>query len=73
VDLTQKSAENIEYMIEAIKQKLRIVNVGAVKSTDFNEEMYEDLKDIYDMVMRKTNFSVSELDAIASELGNLRK
>jgi uncharacterized protein YfkK (UPF0435 family) len=31
------------------------------------------LKDLYDMVMSKERFSISEIEAIVSELGNLRK
>ncbi|MGD6887852.1 DUF1128 family protein, partial [Staphylococcus shinii] len=39
----------------------------------FDEEMYEELKDIYELVMRKPSFSPNEMQAIAEELGNLRK
>ncbi|HZG71550.1 MAG TPA: DUF1128 domain-containing protein, partial [Chondromyces sp.] len=73
MDLSVKSAENVEYMIEQIKSKLRMVNVGAVKSTHFDGEMYEELKELYEMVMRKSNFSPSEMQAIVEELGSLRK
>jgi uncharacterized protein YfkK (UPF0435 family) len=72
VDLSNNSAENVEYMIEAIKEKLKVMNIGAIKSTHFNAEMYEELQEIYQMVMKKTNFSPSELQAIAEELGRLR-
>jgi uncharacterized protein YfkK (UPF0435 family) len=73
VDLSQKSVENVEYMIEKIKEKLRMLNFGAIKPSHFDEEMYEELKDLYDMVMKKTSFSPNEMQAIAEELGNLRK
>jgi uncharacterized protein YfkK (UPF0435 family) len=73
VDLTQKSAENVEYMIEKIKEKLKVLNFGAIKSSHFNEEMYEELKDIYELVMKKNSFSPNEMEAIAEELGSLRK
>jgi uncharacterized protein YfkK (UPF0435 family) len=73
VDLSQKSTENVEYMIEKIKEKLRMLNFGAIKPSHFDEEMYEELKDLYDMVMKKTSFSPNEMQAIAEELGNLRK
>ncbi|WP_102347779.1 DUF1128 domain-containing protein [Bacillus sp. Marseille-P3661] len=73
MDLTNKSAENVEFMINAIKDKLRMVNVGAVKAEHFDGEMYEELKDIYEMVIGKDSFSISEMQAIAAELGNLRK
>ncbi|RDI42237.1 DUF1128 domain-containing protein [Falsibacillus pallidus] len=73
MDLSVKSAENIEYMVDVIKTKLRMVNVGAIKPGHVDEEMYEDLHDLYTMVSRKDNFSPSEMQAIAEELGNLRK
>lgn len=73
VDLTIKSAENIQYMISQITTKLRMVNVDAIKSSQYNEDVYEDLHDIYEMVMKKNTFSPNEMQAIVEELGNLRK
>nr|WP_251030302.1 DUF1128 domain-containing protein [Bacillus sp. ISL-35] len=73
VDLTKNSPENVDYMIEKIKEKLNVMNLGAIKSTHFDGEMYEELKEIYDMIMRKNTFSPNEMQAIAEELGNLRK
>jgi len=73
MDLTQKSKENINFMVDAIIEKLRMVNVGAVKADHFNEDIYEELKEIYEMVIKKDSFSISEMQAIAAELGNLRK
>jgi uncharacterized protein YfkK (UPF0435 family) len=73
MDLTKKSAENVEYMIEKIKDKLKVMNFGAIKPSHFDEDMYEELTEIYEMVMRKNSFSTSEMQAIAEELGNLRK
>jgi uncharacterized protein YfkK (UPF0435 family) len=73
VNLSEKSVENVEYMIEKIKEKLKVMNFGAIKSTHFDEEMYEELKEIYDVVMRKASFSLSEMQALAEELGSLRK
>ncbi|MGR3762777.1 DUF1128 domain-containing protein [Rossellomorea sp. NS-SX7] len=73
MDLTQNSTENIEFMITAIKEKLNVVNAGAIKPEHFNEEMYEDLHDLYLMVEKKDRFSPSEMTAIIEELGALRK
>jgi uncharacterized protein YfkK (UPF0435 family) len=73
MDLSQKSSENVEFMIEQIKEKLRVVNVGAIKPSHFDGDMYEELRDIYEMVKRKNNFSPREMQAIVEELGNLRK
>ena len=73
MDLSQHSAENMELMIEAIKKKLKVVSGAAIKSTHFQSEMYEDIKDIYDMVSSKDKFSISEIEAIVQELGRMRK
>jgi uncharacterized protein YfkK (UPF0435 family) len=73
MDLSKATPENVDYMVEQIKTRLRMATGAAIKSTQFNENMYEDLKDLYDMVMSKERFSISEIEAIVSELGNLRK
>ncbi len=73
VNLSQKSVENVEFMIEKIKEKLKVMNFGAIKPSHFDEEMYEELKDIYNLVMKKDSFSISEMQAIVEELGSLRK
>lgn len=73
MNLTQPSQENVEYMIEQIKEKLRMVNVDAMKSEHFDDSQYEDLHYLYAMVMKRDSFSPSEMQAIASELGSLRK
>ncbi|MBA9026517.1 MULTISPECIES: DUF1128 domain-containing protein [Bacillaceae] len=72
MDVSHNTAETVDYMVEKIKEKLKMMNIGAVKSTHFNAEMYEELRDIYEMVMRKSNFSPSEMQAIVEELGKLR-
>jgi uncharacterized protein YfkK (UPF0435 family) len=73
LNLSQKSTENVEYMIEKIKEKLKVLNLGAIKPSHFDEEMYEELKEIYEMVMKKNSFSPNEMQALVEELGNLRK
>jgi len=73
VDLSKNTPENVDFMIEKIKERLNVMNIGAIKSSHFDAEMNEELKDIYEMIMKKNNFSPNELQAIAEELGNLRK
>lgn len=73
MNLSTASVENVEFMIEKIKEKLRVLNLGAIKPSHFDENMYEELKDIYDLVMKKNSFSPNEMQALAEELGNLRK
>ncbi|MED1467323.1 DUF1128 domain-containing protein [Bacillus salipaludis] len=73
MNLAERSTENVEYMIEQIKEKLKVLNLGAIKPSHFDEEMYEDLKEIYELVMKKNSFSPNEMQALVEELGNLRK
>ena len=73
MDLTTKSPENITYMIEQIKEKLRMVNVDAMKSENFSTEQYEDLYYMCEMVMKRDNITPNEMQAIAAELGSMRK
>lgn len=73
MNLTEKTNENIEYMISQITTKLKMVNAEAIKATNYTEEMYDDLRDIYEMVMKKNTFSPNEMQAIVEELGSLRK
>lgn len=73
MDLAQKSVENVEFIIEKIKEKLKVMNLGAIKPSHFDEEMYEELLEIYELVMKKDTFSLNEMTAIVEELGNLRK
>lgn len=72
MDLSQPTKENVEYMIEAIKSKLRMASGAAMQAAHFQVERYEDIKDIYDMVQSKDRFSISEVEALVSELGKLR-
>ena len=73
MDLSTPTPENVSFMIEQIKEKIRMVNVDAMKADSFNTEKYEDLRYIYKIVMKREHISSNELEAIAAELGSLRK
>ncbi|MBB5324998.1 uncharacterized protein YfkK (UPF0435 family) [Anoxybacillus tepidamans] len=73
VDLSKKSPENMEYMIDKMKEKLKVLNFDVMKPSHFDDALYDELKDIYEIVMKKQSFSPSEMQAIVEELGNLRK
>lgn len=72
MDLNKQSQENIEYMIEQIKLKLRMASGAAMQASAFSKDQYEDIRDLYDMVMSKNTLSISEVEALVSELGRLR-
>jgi len=73
MDLSKPTPENVNFMIEEIKEKLRMVNVDAMKADSFNTDKYDDLHFMYKMVMKREHISSNELEAIAAELGSLRK
>ncbi|MBB5148328.1 MULTISPECIES: DUF1128 domain-containing protein [Ureibacillus] len=73
MNLSTPSKDNVAYIVEKIKEKLKMVNSSALRSEDFTEANYEDLYDLYEMVMKRDSFSPSEIEAIVSELGSLRK
>jgi uncharacterized protein YfkK (UPF0435 family) len=73
MELSNWSEENVDYMYEQITRKLRMATGGSIKAGSMKQDAYEDLKDLYDIVMSKNSFSISEIDAITSELGKLRK
>lgn len=72
-DLSRPSEANLEFMIEEIKKKLKMAAVSAIKPGHFDMEQYEEIYEIYDIIMGKTNFSISEMEALVTELGKLRK
>ncbi|EGG34051.1 DUF1128 domain-containing protein [Paenibacillus sp. HGF5] len=72
MDLSKKSQANVEYMIEQIKTKLRMATGAAMQASAFSVNQYDDIYDLYDMVMNKQNLSISEVEAVVSELGQLR-
>lgn len=73
MDLSQPTKENVIFIIDQLKDKLRMVNVDAMNSENFSENNYEDLLYLYNMVMKRDSFSPSEMQAIVAELGSFRK
>jgi uncharacterized protein YfkK (UPF0435 family) len=73
MDLSQATQENVEYMINEIKKKLKMATGAAIKPSHFGVDQYEDIKYMYDMIIGKPHFSIAEMEAIVHELGQMRK
>ncbi|GJM72571.1 hypothetical protein HMSSN036_47870 [Paenibacillus macerans] len=43
-----------------------------MSASAFSVEQYDDIRDVYDIVMSKERLSISEVEALAQELGRLR-
>ncbi|AIQ54871.1 MULTISPECIES: DUF1128 domain-containing protein [Paenibacillus] len=72
MDLTKPSQENVEYMIEGIKTKLKMASAAAMQASAFSVDHYEDILDIYEVAMGSDRLSISQVEALVSELGRLR-
>ncbi|MNI89592.1 hypothetical protein D3C73_1470100 [compost metagenome] len=73
MDLSQPSQENVEYMIEGIKSKLKMASAAAMQASAFSVDNYEDILDIYEVATNSERFSISQVEALVSELGRLRR
>lgn len=73
MDLTIKSEANVAFMIEQIKEKLNVVAAQSIKPDHFDINKYEDLVDMYDVVINKRHFSIREIEALCDELKQLKK
>ena len=72
-NMEEPSQENVAFIIEAIKTKLRMASGAAMQASNFSLDNYEDLREVYEIVAGKEKFSISEVEAIVSELGQLRQ
>ncbi|CAM4347622.1 uncharacterized protein YfkK (UPF0435 family) [Paenibacillus endophyticus] len=71
-NLDQQTQENVEFMIDVIKTKLKMASAAAMQASNFDLGKYEDIRDLYEVVASKEKFSISEVEALVSELGKLR-
>ncbi len=72
-DLKEATPENLAIVIEGIKAKLNMVNTSVMRAEDFDLANYDDLLYLYNMVQKKSSFSINEMTAIVEELGSMRK
>lgn len=73
MDLKENTTENMNYMLKEIEAKLQTVNAGALNAEKFDPSSYEDIRDLYEWIQKQNSVSVREMEAIVSELGQLRK
>ncbi|MBP1933929.1 DUF1128 domain-containing protein [Ammoniphilus resinae] len=73
MNLENPSRENIAFIMDGIKKKLTMVNTSVMNPDSFELEVYEDLLYLYQMISKKDRFSISEMEAIVTELGSMRK
>lgn len=68
----QLSEAEVNVMLDEMKKKLNIVNASVIKATSISPNKQDDLIALHKHVMRQPSFSISELDEIVQEIGQLR-
>lgn len=72
MDLSNKTEENLTFMVEGIKEKLQVINAAMIKPESFDLSTYDDIHEIYVMVNKKDSLTPGEMQALLAELGKLR-
>lgn len=72
MDLAERTQENIDLMLTDIKNKLQLVNPDIIRAENYSTDQYDDIRDIYELVMSKSTVTVNEIEAVLAELGSLR-
>ncbi|MFB4211092.1 DUF1128 domain-containing protein [Shouchella sp. 1P09AA] len=67
------SSNEVETLVEEIKKKLNVVNASVIKANSVSPTKHDDLIALHTHVMRQPSFSISEMDEIVQELGQLRE
>lgn len=73
MNLEQPTKENLEFILNELAEKLNVVNRMIMEPEDYNLNKYEDLKFMYDMIIKKGKLSPSETQAFIDELRSVRK
>lgn len=73
MDLTNKSPENLAFMLKDMTTKLSVANHGLFDPDDYDIEKYAELKELYDLVLKTGKLSIMETQAFVEELSNIRK
>lgn len=73
MDLSAVNRDNLDFMLADLKKRLKIVNASLIDSDDFSLEAYDGIRDIYELVRKRSQLTTMEIEGILSELGELRR
>ncbi|EUJ29147.1 hypothetical protein MFLO_11190 [Listeria floridensis FSL S10-1187] len=73
MNLEQPSQENVNFMLNQITDKLKMVNASVFDHLEADQVNYELLHDLYQLIDRKSSFSPREMQMFAEELRAIRK
>src|SRR5699024_9344389 len=73
MNLTQPTEENLKYILEQLSKKVDVANKIVLDPKGYDLAKYEDIKLMYDVLMKKDKLSASETQAFIDELRKVRK
>ncbi len=73
MNLNEPTQENLKYILNELAERLDIANRILVDEKDYDINRYDDLKFMYDMVVKKQQLSINEKHAFIDELRSVRK
>ncbi|RDW17865.1 DUF1128 domain-containing protein [Oceanobacillus chungangensis] len=72
MDLSIASEENLKHLLNDLAVRLQVVNVSLLDAEDYDLEKYDDIKFLYDIVVKKGKLSTLETQAFLEELAGVR-
>jgi uncharacterized protein YfkK (UPF0435 family) len=73
MNLDKATKENLQYILENLGDKLGVANRILLNEDDYDLERYDDLKFLYDHVVKMGSLSPAETHAFIDELRTVRK
>jgi uncharacterized protein YfkK (UPF0435 family) len=73
MSLENQTKENLALILNDLADRLSVVNRSIMDVEDYDMSKYEEIKFLYDMIVKKGNLSVSETQAFIEELSKVRK
>lgn len=73
MNLEVANQENLQYILDQLGVKLAVANKIMLDSKDYDLDKYDDLKYLYEYVMKQVQLSPSESQAFIDELRTVRK
>jgi len=73
MNLDKPSPENLKYILEQLGEKLGVANRILLDEKDYDLNRYNDLKFLYDHVVKSGSLSPQETHAFIDELRTVRK
>lgn len=72
MDLSTASEENLQFMLNELAKKLNVANRILLDEKHYDLNKYEDLKNLYELVLSRNQLTLAETDAFIDELRHIR-